>query len=48
MCSADITPTVFQWDEIKGEVLANADVVHECRDFERVSQYFPADYTIFK
>lgn len=32
MCSADITPNVWYWDERVQRTMPAFDVVHECRD----------------
>ena len=37
MCSVDITPNVFQYSPRDFEIRAFANVLHECRDFEKVS-----------
>jgi hypothetical protein len=37
ICNADITPNVYQWSEEAGELRARATVVHECKDFDKVS-----------
>ncbi|EEP82687.1 predicted protein [Uncinocarpus reesii 1704] len=39
MCSSDITPIVFQWDEEEQEAKAMANVMHQCRDFEAIWQW---------
>ncbi|KAJ5598774.1 hypothetical protein N7537_008858 [Penicillium hordei] len=36
MCSVDITPNVFQYSPKDFGIRAMANVVHECRDFEKV------------
>jgi hypothetical protein len=37
MCNADITPLVTQWNEETRDFTSRATVVHECRDFDKVS-----------
>lgn len=39
MCSADISPLVWQWKEEFQETKIRADVVHSCRDFESIRQW---------
>lgn len=39
MCSADITPNVFLWDDRVERVVPAFDVVHECKDFESVKEW---------
>ena len=39
MCSADISPLVWQWKEEFQETKIRADIVHTCRDFESIRQW---------
>lgn len=36
MCSADITPIVWQWNSKLQRAQQRDDVVHTCRDFDRL------------
>lgn len=40
-CHADIAPNVFQYSPKAGFIGARANVVHECRDFNKVSALLP-------
>src|SRR5271167_1482610 len=39
MCSADITPMVWQWWEPDQKFEPRNDVVHTCRNFEKIHQW---------
>ncbi|KAE9403033.1 hypothetical protein BT96DRAFT_879063 [Gymnopus androsaceus JB14] len=39
MCSGDVTPLVWAWDEEKNKTLGRTDIVHECRDFSKIQQW---------
>jgi len=39
MCSSDVTPLVWAWDEKRNMTLGRTDVVHECRDFEKIQEW---------
>ncbi|KAJ7696936.1 hypothetical protein B0H17DRAFT_928794, partial [Mycena rosella] len=39
MCTADITPIVWQWSEKLGEAEQRDDVVHTCRDFSAIRDW---------
>lgn len=39
MCSADITPLVFQWSSEAKEVKIRADIPHTCRDFDLLREW---------
>lgn len=39
MCSADITPVVWHWDERVHKAFPAFDVVHECRDYEGIKAW---------
>ena len=39
MCSADISPLVWQWKEEFEETKIRADIVHSCRDFESIREW---------
>lgn len=39
MCNADITPNVIQWDPQTHRNWARLDVVHTCRDFEKIQDW---------
>jgi hypothetical protein len=39
MCSADITPLPWTWDEEAGEAKEVADVQHSCRDFGKIWEW---------
>jgi hypothetical protein len=36
MCSADVTPIVFQWDEKAQRSFVRTDTLHSCRKFEKI------------
>ncbi|KAH7884211.1 hypothetical protein F5I97DRAFT_1813616, partial [Phlebopus sp. FC_14] len=35
-CSADITPTVWAWDEKEQRTMARLDVMHTCRNYKKI------------
>ncbi|KAK7064603.1 hypothetical protein R3P38DRAFT_2825489 [Favolaschia claudopus] len=39
MCSADISPIVWQWSEKSRAAKERSDVLHTCRDFEKIQQW---------
>lgn len=39
MCSGDVTPLVWAWDEEKNKTLGRTDIVHECRDFSKLQKW---------
>lgn len=39
MCSADITPLTWLWDEEKKQALAKATLVHTCRRFDKIQEW---------
>jgi len=39
MCSGDITPLVWAWDEEKNMTLGRTDTVHVCRDFGKIQEW---------
>jgi Mycotoxin biosynthesis protein UstYa len=39
MCSADITPIVWIWDEERKRSTPRLDVVHTCRNFEKLQDW---------
>jgi len=36
MCSVDVTPIVFQWDEKEQRSFVRTDTLHSCRNFENI------------
>ncbi|KAF9219440.1 hypothetical protein BS17DRAFT_760954 [Gyrodon lividus] len=42
MCSADITPIVWAWDEQRKRTGPRLDVVHVCRDYEKLQEWAEA------
>ncbi|KAF9072737.1 hypothetical protein BDP27DRAFT_1217107 [Rhodocollybia butyracea] len=38
-CSADITPIVWQWSERSQAAKERSDVVHSCRDFQKLKSW---------
>ena len=36
MCSVDVTPIVFQWDEKAQRSFVETDMLHSCRNFENI------------
>jgi hypothetical protein len=39
MCHADITPLVYQWDDGQKKMRIHGDVVHSCRDFDKIRDW---------
>ncbi|KIJ63431.1 hypothetical protein HYDPIDRAFT_92696 [Hydnomerulius pinastri MD-312] len=39
MCSADITPIVWAWDERQKQTSPRLDVVHVCRDYGKIQEW---------
>jgi len=39
MCSADVTPIVWQWSERSKKVFERSDVVHTCRRFDKIQDW---------
>ncbi|KAK7028988.1 hypothetical protein VNI00_014698 [Paramarasmius palmivorus] len=39
MCSADITPIVWQWSERSKAAKERSDVIHTCRNFDRIRDW---------
>lgn len=39
MCSADVTPAVFQWDPKTQKNWGRVDVEHTCRDWDRIIEW---------
>ncbi|KAF7983125.1 hypothetical protein HWV62_24087 [Athelia sp. TMB] len=39
MCSADITPTVFKWEETEHRTFPRLDVMHTCRNFDKIRDW---------
>lgn len=39
MCSADVTPIVYYWDEQIQRSVPGFDAVHVCRDFEGIRKW---------
>ncbi|GFF41230.1 hypothetical protein IFM51744_04735 [Aspergillus udagawae] len=39
MCSSDISPIVYSWNEAAQRVKGNSGTVHTCRDFEAIRQW---------
>lgn len=39
MCSVDVTPDVWYWDNRVKKNKEVLDVVHRCRDFDRIRQW---------
>lgn len=42
MCSADITPNTWLWEEKYGYNIPRIDTVHTCRDFEKIKDWAEA------
>lgn len=36
MCSGDLTPVVFQWDEYRQMNFPHFDVLHSCRSWDKI------------
>ncbi|KAF7290935.1 hypothetical protein HMN09_01272100 [Mycena chlorophos] len=39
MCHGDVTPVVFQWSTHFQQVVQRDDILHECRDFDKIRQW---------
>ncbi|KAJ3738938.1 hypothetical protein DFH05DRAFT_1464274 [Lentinula detonsa] len=39
MCSGDVTPLVWAWDEKRNMTLGRTDIVHECRNFSKIQEW---------
>ncbi|KAF7437548.1 hypothetical protein PC9H_004390 [Pleurotus ostreatus] len=39
MCSSDVSLIVWKWDEEAGQSFPRGDVVHRCRDFDRIKEW---------
>ena len=39
MCHADITPLVYQWDNDKEKMRIHGNVVHSCRNFDKIRDW---------
>ena len=39
MCSADVSPLVWQWVERKNGVRIMGNIIHVCRDYERIKEW---------
>lgn len=39
MCASDIGVIVWQWNEKAQKALGHGDIVHQCRDFERIWEW---------
>ncbi|KAL0071714.1 hypothetical protein AAF712_000636, partial [Marasmius tenuissimus] len=39
MCSADISPIVWQWSEKSHAAKERSDVVHTCRNFDKIKEW---------
>ncbi|KDQ29973.1 hypothetical protein PLEOSDRAFT_1037801, partial [Pleurotus ostreatus PC15] len=39
MCSSDVSLIVWRWDEEAGQSFPRGDVVHRCRDFDRIKEW---------
>ncbi|KAH7890212.1 hypothetical protein F5I97DRAFT_1801771, partial [Phlebopus sp. FC_14] len=39
LCSADITPVVWAWDDKQRRTSPRLDVVHVCRDYEKIQEW---------
>ncbi|KAI5458860.1 hypothetical protein BGZ63DRAFT_514270 [Mariannaea sp. PMI_226] len=39
MCQTDITPLVYQWDNNKERMRIHGDVIHSCRNFDRIREW---------
>ena len=44
MCSADITPIVWQWDAEGGLVRRRDDTPHTCKNFEQIQEWAKERY----
>jgi len=39
MCSADVTPMVWTWDEEAQRSFPRSDTLHSCRNFEKIQEW---------
>ncbi|KAH8805228.1 hypothetical protein F5884DRAFT_859837 [Xylogone sp. PMI_703] len=39
MCSADLTPLPFEWADIRGRIIQIQEVVHTCRNFDKIHEW---------
>ncbi|KAG9225253.1 hypothetical protein CCMSSC00406_0007084 [Pleurotus cornucopiae] len=39
MCSSDVSLIVWKWDEEAGQSFPRGDVVHRCRDFDKIKEW---------
>ncbi|KAF7426681.1 hypothetical protein PC9H_009050 [Pleurotus ostreatus] len=39
MCSADVSLIVWKWDDEAGQSFPRGDVVHRCRDFDKIKEW---------
>lgn len=39
MCSVDVTPIVWTWDEEAQRSFPRSDILHSCRNFEKIHQW---------
>lgn len=39
MCSADISPIFWKWDEEKHKAVGRLDTLHTCRDFDAIREW---------
>jgi hypothetical protein len=39
MCSADVTPLVWTWDEEAQRSFPRSDTLHSCRNFEKIQEW---------
>ena len=39
MCSTDVTPNVWSWDERRQRNFPRLDSVHTCRNFEKIKEW---------
>jgi hypothetical protein len=39
MCSADVTPIVWAWDEKSHRSSHRTDTLHSCRNFEKIQEW---------
>jgi hypothetical protein len=39
MCAGDMTINVYQWSKIHGSAILRSDVVHTCRNFDKLKKW---------
>lgn len=39
MCSVDVTPNIWIWDEVRQRSVPRLDTVHTCRNFEKIRDW---------